>query len=117
MGAPARAEHIFARLGFVRALFSRLGRGRLVLYRGMAICGPLQTPRNHTFISATFSRRVASSHFDAGIEGSTGVTTRVLLSQAVAVERAFMTFYETAAMNAKFREAEAVLLWDGGATF
>jgi hypothetical protein len=33
------------------------------------------------------------------------------------LERVLMTFLETAAMNARFHEAEAILLGDPGSTF
>jgi hypothetical protein len=103
-----RAEHIVARLAFLRALYRRLGLEQVMLCRGMSIEGPLEPPQNHTFVSASFSRAVAQSHFDSGAPSS----TRVLLAQPVPVERIFMTYHETAAMNEKFLEAEAVLLWD-----
>ena len=41
--------------------------------------------------------------------------SRALLRQVVPVERLFMTYLETAAMNDRFREAEAVLLFEPGA--
>lgn len=103
-----RADHIISRLAFVRSLYRRLGRDRVVLYRGLSCPGPLPPPRNRTFVSATFSHEVARSLYDAGRE----TWTRVIYRQAVPVERIFMTYHETAAMNAQYREAEAVLLFD-----
>jgi hypothetical protein len=103
-----RAEHVVARLGFNRALFSMLGLAQIVLYRGISTEGPLEEADNRTFVSATFSREVARSHFDSGSDGA----TCVLLRQAVPVERVFMTYLETEPMNRRFREAEAVLLFD-----
>ncbi len=108
-----RADHILARLGFVQGLFASLGLDRLVLYRGLSLRGPL-VRRHETFVSATFSRAVAESHFAAGGEEASGV----LLRQAVPVERVFMTCLETFPMNRRYREAEAVLLDEaGGAVF
>jgi hypothetical protein len=66
-------------------------------------------PDNRTFVSATFSRDVAMSHFESG----TARASRVLLRQAVPINRVFMTYYETPQMNAPFKEAEAVLLFAG----
>jgi hypothetical protein len=94
-----RAEHVLARLGFVHALFARLGHDHLVLYRGLSAEGP---------VHPTFSRDVAMSLFESGSDRA----TRVLLRQAVPVDRVFMTYYETPQMNAPFKEAEAVLLYD-----
>ncbi|MHC4949255.1 MAG: hypothetical protein ACYTG1_13535, partial [Planctomycetota bacterium] len=105
-----RAAHVLARLGFVRALFGRLGHDQVELYRGL--CSerePLGPPRNNTFVSASFSRAVAESHFEAADTAA----CRLLLAQAVPVERVFMTYHETAEMNGAYLEAEAALLFDG----
>jgi hypothetical protein len=100
-----RADHILHRLAFVRELFSRLGRSSVVLYRGWSFRGG-PASRRHSFVSATFSRDVAMSHFNERDPATTGV----LLREAVPFERVFMTCLETAAMNRQFKEAEAVLL-------
>jgi hypothetical protein len=105
-----RSAHILARLAFMRALFRRLGLPRVALYRGMAVRGGLEAPRNGTFISATFSRQVAESHFAAASSDDIAI----LLRQSVPIERLFMTYHETAAMNERYLEAEAVLLWEPG---
>ncbi len=57
-------------------------------------------------MSATLSREVATAHF----EGSTTTRTAVLWRQEVPVTRLLMTFLETREMNARFHEAEAVLI-------
>jgi hypothetical protein len=103
-----RVEHVLARLAFVHAVFTRLGKHRLTLHRGLSTEGPMKPPDNRTFVSATFSRDVALSHFESG----SFLATRTLVSQAVPVERVFMTYFETAAMNEHYREAEAVLFVD-----
>jgi hypothetical protein len=105
---PRRADHVLARLGFVHAAFTRAGRDRLVLYRGLSNEGPLHPPGNRTFVSATFSRDVAMSHFESG----TATATRTLVGRTVPLDRVFMTYHETAQMNAQFKEAEAVLLYE-----
>ncbi len=103
-----RAEHIVARLAFVSALFQQLGRPRLVVYRGLSTDEPLIDAPNKSFVSATTCLAVARSHFESGDPEN----TRVLVGQAVPVERIFMSFYETACMNQQFQEAEVVLLFD-----
>jgi hypothetical protein len=105
-----RARHVIARMAFLRAVFGHLEMPHLSLYRGLSAEGPLAARPNHTFVSASFSQDVARSHFEMG----TSEATRVLMHQAVPVERVVMTYYETAAMNEQFLEAEAVLLHDGG---
>ncbi len=101
-----RADHVIQRMAFVSALLARCGQRRVVLYRGMSTEGPLESRDRPTLVSATFDRGVAESHFECG----TPEATRVLQAQAVPIGRIFMTYLETAAMNAPFKEAEAVLL-------
>lgn len=105
-----RADHVIERLAFVRALFDRLRLARVTVHRGMSTRGSAGPRRPETFISTTFDAAVAQSHYEAwGLE-STGQLAR----QAVPVERLFMTYLETRAMNLRYREAEAVLLHDPG---
>jgi hypothetical protein len=103
-----RRAHILARFGFLGALFGALGQETVVLYRGMSTDRPLEPPRNNTFVSTSFNRAVALSHFDAAEPGA----TRILQSGAIPVGRLFMTHLETRAMNRQYREAEAVLVYD-----
>jgi hypothetical protein len=101
-----RAEHVISRLAFVRALFERLGRHEVTVWRGAAIKGRLERRPGRTFVSTSFDEAVARSHYESGGPG----WTHVLVRQDVPVERLFMTYLETAAMNGVFLEAEAVLL-------
>ena len=103
-----RREHILARLAFVREAFSMLGLGPLVLYRAVSSAGRLEPRRPQTFVSATFSFEVAMSLFGPAWEGRSACIER----QSVPLERVFMTYLETAAMNRQFHEAEATLLED-----
>ncbi len=105
-----RGEHLIARLAFTRALWERLGREHVTLYRALASERPLDARPDESFISATFSGEVAAAHFQGG------PTTRVaaMWRQVVPVGRLLMTFLETEAMNARFREAEAVVLGEPG---
>jgi hypothetical protein len=102
-----RAAHLVTRLAFVQAL---LGDGSVTLFRGAAVDGPLPDPAPSSFVSATFSREVATSHF----EGGPSTRTAVLWRQEVPVARVAMTFLETRAMNERFLEAEAVLVGEPG---
>jgi len=101
-----RADHIRARLAFLRALFDRLGIEHVSLWRGLTAESPLRLDRRRTFVSTSFAEAVARSHFESG----TDRPTRVLMCQSVPVARLFMTYLETSAMNDRFLEAEAVLI-------
>jgi hypothetical protein len=103
-----RAEHLLWRLAFTRELIGALGGGDAMLFRAAASGGVLSVPRPGSFVSATFSRAVADSHFDGG----QSTRAAVLWRQAVPLERVLMTFAETRAMNDRYREAEAVLIGD-----
>lgn len=101
-----RADHIVGRLGFVRGLCERLGVTRVTLWRGLSTPSRLRRREGRTFVSTSFAEAVSRSHYQAGGPGR----TRVLVSRLVPVDRLFMTYLETAAMNDRFREAEAVVL-------
>jgi hypothetical protein len=101
-----RADHIRARLAFVRALFDLAHLDPVTLYRGYAAERPGRKEPPHSFVSATFDRSVAMAHF----EGKERTTVAALYRQRVPVSRLFMTYLETAALNAPYQEAEAVLL-------
>ncbi len=103
-----RAEHVLARLGFVRAMFRAAGHDQVWLYRGLTSEGPLRVPPARTFVSTTFDRAVAES---IALQGPATVVS-VLIGQLVPVDRVFMTFIETAALNRVYHEAEAILLAD-----
>jgi antitoxin component HigA of HigAB toxin-antitoxin module len=105
-----RADHIVSRLGFVRELHAVDGHDRVTLYRGLASDVPLTAPRTRSFVSATFDQSVAEAHFSGG----PSTVAAAIYRQVVPVERIFMTYRETRAMNRQFRESEAVLIGDPG---
>jgi hypothetical protein len=105
----ARRVHVIARLAFTRALWAVWNLDNVMLYRAAAAEGPLDEGRARgSFISATFSSQVAKAHF----EGGPSTVAAALWRQRLTVERVFMTFLETAALNERFLEAEAVLIAD-----
>jgi hypothetical protein len=111
-----RAEHILARAGFVHALWARSDRD-VTMYRGVGLGDAAAHPdggggRKMPLVSASFSRRVAESHF-----GSAGAAAGALYRQRLQPGRLFMTFLETGAMTRQYREAEAVLLRGSGPFF
>jgi len=103
-----RAEHVVARLAFVPELFRAADHESITLWRGLSSEHPLEPLPPQTFVSVTFSRDVAESHFT----GNERTVVSVLSRHVVSVERLFMTYVETEAMNRRFLEAEAVLLDD-----
>jgi hypothetical protein len=107
--AERRSAHIISRAGFTQALWQRADRPGLMVYRGIGLQGSaaLRGPAT-PLISATFSRPLAESHFNADRAG-----LAVLLRRRLPIERLFMTFLETAVMNTKYLEAEAILISDG----
>ena len=107
--AKARlAEHLIVRLAFVRELWRRWEAATVTLYRAAAVDGPLPQSSPASFVSATFSAAVAEDHFQGGRATQTAVMWRARLP----VERVFMTFLETPALNQRYREAEAILIGD-----
>jgi hypothetical protein len=105
---PARRAHILLRLAFAAELMALLGLAEVELFRGAALDGPAAPPRRRSFVAATFAREVARAHFDSPTRAA------LLVRSKVPVTRLFMTFVETAAMNGRYREAEAVLLCSPG---
>ncbi len=106
----ARAEHIVQRMAFVREVYSCAGFARVPLYRAIACAGPLQPPRNLTWVSSTFSRDVADAFFGY----TQNEAPSVLYRQVVPIERLFMTHLETAEMNRQYQEVEAIVFFEPG---
>jgi len=101
-----RSEHILTRIGFLRAVFSLAGIERVVLYRGLSFERPPEVRTTPTLLSGTFHRKVA----EAWLDPDPTAFAVTMMRQPVPVERLFMTYLETEAMNSQFREGEAVLL-------
>jgi hypothetical protein len=96
------------RTPFAQELFGGWGVDTVTLYRGAAVDGPLPARSPASFVSGTFSRTVATAHFDGGPTTQTAVLWR----QAIPVTRLLKTFLETREMNERFHEPEAVLIAD-----
>lgn len=90
-------------------LWEMLAIQRPTLYRAAAADGPLPPRRPTSLISCTFSEEVAAAHFAGGETTQSAVIWR----QLVDPDRLLLTFLETAAMNERFHEAEAVLIGGG----
>lgn len=103
-----RAEHLIARIAFAWEVWDLLATRPPTVYRAAAVDGPLPARVPASFVSGTLSEEVASAHF----EGGPATRTAVMWRQVVDLDRLVMTFLETAAMNDRYKEAEAVLIGD-----
>jgi hypothetical protein len=105
-----RAQHLIARMAFTRTLWERATPREPPLYRAIASDGALDRRSMSSFVSGTFSLEVATDHF----RGGPTTSTAAILRQPLPRQRLLMTFLETPAMNAPFKEAEAVLIGPAG---
>ncbi|MBN1859667.1 hypothetical protein JW848_10775 [Candidatus Bipolaricaulota bacterium] len=111
IGAKSRrSEYLLHRLAFVRAAFRLAGHNEVVVYRGMS--SELDW-RNvaRSILSCTFSLRVARAFANFDIDDR--ARTSYLMKLTVPVERLWMTYCETSALNGRYLEAEALLLNEG----
>ena len=105
-----RRNYLIHRLAFVRAYFHLLGIKEIILYRGMATEWEWgKRPNSRTFVSFTFSIKVARSH--CNFDRNSDKKHSYLLKRTFSVEDLFMTSLETDAMNKQYKEAEALVLY------
>lgn len=102
-----RRAHCVHRLAFVRAAFRRAGYSEVTVYRGMSSESNWLT-RDRSFVSCTFSLRVARSF--ASFDQTGRFKTSYLMKLTIPIEQLWMTHCETAAMNGRYAEAEALVL-------
>lgn len=103
-----RCAYLIERLSFVRAFFRLLGIEEVVVYRGMSAERP-RIMRASPLVSYTFNLDVARSFCDFDREGKS--RNSLLLKKTVPVDRVFMTYLETEAMNGQYKEAEALVIF------
>lgn len=106
-----RQKYIEHRLAFVRSYFKKLGLNEAPLYRGMVTewNWSAGAKRNYRFWSSwTFSHKVSQDF--ANFDPASKYKNSYLISRAIPVEKIFMTFLETDAMNKQYLEAEALVL-------
>jgi hypothetical protein len=102
-----RRSYLIHRLAFERALFGLLGTDEITLYRaGKIEVGRTKPPS--VFASYTFNLDVAKSFCD--FDRDSVFKSSYLLKRTVPAARVFMTYLETRAMNAEYKEAEALIL-------
>jgi hypothetical protein len=103
---PLRREYLIHRLAFLRAAFHLLSIDDVVLYRGMST-ERAWTEKTRSLLSCTFSLEVAQAfaHFDRDDH----YRHAYLVKTTLPVERLWMTYLETLAMNRQYLEAEALV--------
>lgn len=104
-----RRRYIVNRLAFIRAYFSMLKINEVVLYRGMSNENDYKEILR-TFLHCTFSLEVGKAFSDFKRHSKYKIS--YLVKMTVPVEKLFMTYLETEAMNRQYKEAEALLLYD-----
>ena len=105
-----RKKYLIHRLAFVRAYFELLDIDEVVLYRGMSTEGEWRQC-GRSFLSCTFSQKVAGAF--AEFKRGDKYRHAYLVKTTVPVDRLWMTYLETAAMNRQYLEAEALVLYRG----
>lgn len=96
-------------MAFIRAYFNMSDIDEVVVYRGMSSeTGWKDVFR--TFLNCTFNLEVGREFCDFYRDGKNRIS--YLVKMTVPVERVFMTYLETQAMNRQYKEAEAVLIYD-----
>ena len=103
-----RLNYITVRLGFLKSVFSLLGIEHIELYRGMATESDWKSFDPKLFSSWTFSKEVAESF--SSIDDEKRFKNLYFLKRSKPVNRLFMTYLETDAMNGQYLESEAVVL-------
>jgi hypothetical protein len=99
----ARAEHILWRMALAQEVWALADAA--TVYRVVSSDQGIQ-PAKTSLLSTTFSRAVADSH----LAGGAARRHVKLQMRDLPLDRLFMTFIETEAMNSRFREAEALLV-------
>jgi len=106
-----RRNYLIHRLAFVRACFHLLDIKDVTLYRGMSTeqeWGKRASAR--IFISFTLNPKIAKAY--CVFSRDSDFKHSYFLKRTFPVERLFMTYLETAAMNMQYKEAEAFVLYN-----
>lgn len=105
-----RRKYLINRLAFLRAYFTMCNIKEVVIYRGMSTeLGWTKVER--TYLSCTLSLDVAKEFSDFSRESR--YKNSYLVKLSCPIEKIFMTYLETEAMNRQYKEAEAIILYDG----
>ena len=105
-----RQSYLLRRLAFVRAMFQVGGISEVVLFRGMKTERKWGERRSRFGSSWTFRKEVAEAFVD--FEKDSKFDHSYLVKRTFPVEKLWMTFLETRAMNQQYTESEAFVLID-----
>jgi len=106
-----RVTYIIHRLAFLRAIFDLLEMKTVTLYRGMVSETGFKSSKQRPsqfWSSWTFNYSVARDFSE--LRPDTDFKDSYLIKRDIPVEKLFMTFLETDAMNSQYLEAEAIVL-------
>jgi len=101
-----RRNYLLHRLAFVRAMFEELSKEDVILYRGMASEGKWMN-KKRSLLNMTFSKEVAEAFASFDLEM---YKTSYIMRTEISVKDLLMTYLETAQMNERYQEQEAVVL-------
>lgn len=104
-----RQRYLINRLAFIRAYFSMSNIKEVVLYRGMSNEEKWKKV-SRTYLPCTFNLEVAQAFSDFDRESK--YKNSYLVKMTCPVDKLFMTYIETEAMNRQYKEAEALVLYD-----
>ncbi len=105
-----RKRYVIQRFSFIQAMFELLGHTEIKLYRGMSSDGDWQTISERFFSSWSFSKKVAEAF--ASLEKESSAKHFYLIKRTFPIEKLFMSYVETKAMNNQYEEVEAVIMHD-----
>ncbi len=103
-----RKSYLLYRLGFVRAIFTIRGVNEVRLYRGMST-EHHWTNSDKSLLSMSFSFDVASSFASLDTDR---FKTGYILKMEVDCSHLFMTCLETKELNERYKESEAIILYN-----
>lgn len=104
-----RSKYIIHRIAFIKAIFSINCINEVTLYRGMSSEGKWMKIKR-SILHMTFSREVAEEFSDLGINSRFG--TSYIIKMKLPIDKLFMTYIETAEMNERYKELEAIVIGD-----
>ncbi len=103
-------KYIAARAAFLRCIFMLKGISEVPLYRGMSSeLDFYKTPE--TLVSASFSSNVAMSF--AGLNSDTTSRSAYVVKFHCNIQELFMTYLETRAFSGRYKEQEAIIIYNG----
>lgn len=105
-----RMKYLMNRIAFVRAFFSISNIKEVTLYRGMSTEDEWRKIKR-TYLPCTFSFDVAKEFSDFSRDSI--FKNSYIVKLTCPIEKLFITYLETEAMNRQYKEAEAIIFYEG----